>query len=133
MAVLACGMVAAFMTIGQSAEGGSETPRVGVVNVPAVSERYLRTSDLEAQFEERRGKLSQQRDAMQERIDRKPVHVIVMHANVTEEAEALKKQIETEFKCDEIYISDFSPTMGVQAGPGVLGVAFYTEDDSHVE
>jgi len=70
MAVLAWGMAAAFMTIGQSAAGGFTPPKVAVVNVPAVSERYLRTSDLEAQFEERRVKLNQQRDAMQERIER---------------------------------------------------------------
>lgn len=68
MAVFSWAMVAAFTTIGQSGGGGFTPPKVAIVNIPAISERYLRTRDLEAQFEERRTKLTQQRDAMQERI-----------------------------------------------------------------
>ena len=53
--------------------------------------------------------------------------------NITpQEAETLKGKIMDEFKCMEIYVSDFAPTMGMQAGPGVLGIAFYAEGDSDV-
>jgi len=55
-----------------------------------------------------------------------------MRANVSEEAEALKDRIESRFKCIELYISDFAPTMGVQVGPGTLALAFYSEEDSDV-
>ena len=44
--------------------------KVAVVNIPAVSERYQKTSDLEAQFEQRRAQLNQQRDALRDKIDR---------------------------------------------------------------
>lgn len=71
-------------------------------------------------------------EIMAERTRRKPVHVNIMHANVAEEAEELKKRVESKFNCVELYITDFAPTMGVQAGPGTLALAFYSEDDSDV-
>jgi fatty acid-binding protein DegV len=58
---------------------------------------------------------------------------MVMHANVAEEAHALREHIESEFECVEMYVSDFAPTMGLHAGPGVLGVAFYSDEDGYVE
>ncbi|UCE61552.1 MAG: OmpH family outer membrane protein [Phycisphaerales bacterium] len=42
---------------------------VAVVDVPAVSEQYKKTSDLEAQFEVKRRRLNQERDALRERIE----------------------------------------------------------------
>jgi DegV family protein with EDD domain len=71
-------------------------------------------------------------DIMEERTGRKPVHVNVMHANVPEEAEVLKKRIESSFDCAEIFVTDFAPTMGVQAGPGVIALAFYSEEAGDV-
>ncbi len=56
-----------------------------------------------------------------------PIHVIVLHANVLEEAEGLKQRITSEFNCAEIYVKDFTPVMGVHTGPGLLGLAFYAE------
>jgi DegV family protein with EDD domain len=56
-----------------------------------------------------------------------PIHVIVLHANVLEEAEGLKQRIISEFNCAEIYVKDFTPVMGVHTGPGLLGVAFYAD------
>jgi len=53
-------------TLGQS--GGGVI--VAVVDVPAVSERYLGTKDLEAVFEEKRVKFNQDRDAMREKIEK---------------------------------------------------------------
>jgi fatty acid-binding protein DegV len=33
----------------------------------------------------------------------------------------------TAFDCQEIYITEFTPVMGVHTGPGLVGVAFYEE------
>ena len=71
-------------------------------------------------------------EIMQERTKGKPVHVNVMHANVADEAATLKERIESEFRCTELFVTDFAPTMGVQAGPGTLALAFYSEEDSNV-
>jgi DegV family protein with EDD domain len=71
-------------------------------------------------------------EIMEQRMDSKPVHVNIMHANVLEEAEELKERIESRFKCAELYITEFAPTMGLQAGPGIIALAFYSEEDGNV-
>jgi Skp family chaperone for outer membrane proteins len=43
---------------------------VAVISLPDVSERYIKTSALEAQFEQRRKQLNEKRDAMNEKIER---------------------------------------------------------------
>jgi Skp family chaperone for outer membrane proteins len=63
-------MAVALASIGQATSGGFAPARVGVVDVPAVSERYLKTTELENHFELRRVKLSEQPDALREKIDR---------------------------------------------------------------
>ena len=57
-----------------------------------------------------------------------PLHVAVMHADVPDNAVALKDRISSMFECDEIFITEFTPVMGVHTGPGLIGVAFYGED-----
>ena len=57
-----------------------------------------------------------------------PVHAAVMHADVLEQAEELKDRIASRFNCVELFITEFTPVMGVHTGPGVVGAAFYSED-----
>jgi len=57
-----------------------------------------------------------------------PLHVAVMHADALDRAIALKNQISSRFDCDELFITEFTPVMGVHTGPGVIGVAFYSGD-----
>lgn len=64
---------------------------------------------------------------MRQRVGDKPVHVMVHHADELEDCQKLRDRISSEFKCLEIYLSEFSPIMGVHAGPGVLAIAFYTD------
>ncbi len=71
-------------------------------------------------------------EIMQEKTKGKPVHVNISHANVATEAERLKERVESEFRCAELFVTDFAPTMGVQAGPGTLALAFYSEEDNNV-
>jgi DegV family protein with EDD domain len=56
-----------------------------------------------------------------------PLHIAVMHADAIKEATVLKEKILSEFTCCEIYITEFTPVMGVHTGPGLVGVAFYEE------
>ncbi len=55
------------------------------------------------------------------------LHVAVMHADAMVEAVNLKDMILSQFECQEIYITEFTPVMGVHIGPGLVGVAFYEE------
>jgi len=67
-------------------------------------------------------------ELMAERIGGSRAHVIVTHADEQEDGEKLKAEIASRFNCAEIYLTEFTPGMGVHAGPGVLGAAFYTEN-----
>ena len=55
------------------------------------------------------------------------LHVAVMHADAPETARELQEQIADQFQCEEIFITEFTPVMGTHTGPGLFGVAFYSE------
>lgn len=57
-----------------------------------------------------------------------PLHVAVMHADALEQAISFKNRISSQFECREIFITEFTPVMGVHTGPGLIGVAFYGEE-----
>jgi DegV family protein with EDD domain len=53
------------------------------------------------------------------------LHAVVFHSDRLEEAEGLRHRVDTGFRCKELYVSDFTPVMGIHTGPGVLGLAYY--------
>ena len=57
-----------------------------------------------------------------------PLHVAVMHADALDKAVVLRNRIASQFDCAELFITEFTPVMGVHTGPGLLGIAFYSED-----
>jgi DegV family protein with EDD domain len=59
---------------------------------------------------------------------RQPLHVAVMHADAVAEALTLRNRIASQFDCAELFITEFTPVMGVHTGPGLIGVAFYSDD-----
>ena len=58
----------------------------------------------------------------------KPLHVAVMRADSPEKAGIFASEISSRFDCTELFITEFTPVMGVHTGPGVIGVAFYSGD-----
>lgn len=64
---------------------------------------------------------------MAERVGDSPVHVIAHHADEAEEGEKLKAQIGARFNCAELYLTEFTPGMGVHAGPGILGFSYFAD------
>lgn len=66
-------------------------------------------------------------EEMTVRVRDRPVHAAVFHADVPHEAEALRTELTSRFECVELLVTEFTPVMGAHTGPGVLGVAFYTE------
>ena len=62
-----------------------------------------------------------------ERVGSSRIHAAVMHADAREAADQLYRRIKTEFSCDELFVSEFSPVMGTHIGPGLLGVAFWSD------
>lgn len=64
---------------------------------------------------------------MAERANGDRLHVAILHADVPEEAEALRQLVVDQFQPAELYVTELTPVMGAHTGPGVLGVVFYTE------
>ena len=63
------------------------------------------------------------------RVGRSPVHVNVMHACASADAEDLRQRIERELCCEELFVSEFTPVMGAHLGPGLVGLAFYVDGE----
>jgi DegV family protein with EDD domain len=57
------------------------------------------------------------------------LHAAVQHARAADEAAALQAWVRAEFDCAEIYSTEFTPVMGGYCGPGLLGLAFYSEPE----
>jgi len=66
-------------------------------------------------------------EIMAQRMGDSKVHVMVHHADELEEAEKLAAEIRSRFSCVELYLSEFTPVMGVHTGPGLLAIAFYAD------
>lgn len=66
-------------------------------------------------------------EIMAQRMGDSKVHVMVHHADELEEAEKLAAEIRSRFSCVELYLSEFTPVMGVHTGPGLLAISFYAD------
>ena len=55
------------------------------------------------------------------------IHVAILHADVPQEADALRQEVQARFRCKELHVTPLTPVMGAHTGPGVLGVAFYVD------
>ncbi len=66
-------------------------------------------------------------DVMEKRVGRRPVHATVMHAQAAEDAVDLSRRVRDRFDCREVFVSEFTPVMGAHLGPGLLGLAFYSD------
>ncbi len=61
---------------------------------------------------------------MKSKVDHDPVHVDVMHAYASDDAERLKECVSAELNCIELWTNELSPVMGYATGTGTLAVAF---------
>ena len=61
------------------------------------------------------------------RVEDRPVHMNVMHAHACDDAERLAEHVDKVFNCEELFVSEFTPVMGAHLGPGLLGLAFYSD------
>ncbi len=57
------------------------------------------------------------------------MHGAVVHAEVPEDAGRLKEELASRLNCVEFYVTEFTPVMGAHTGSGVLGVAFFSDED----
>jgi DegV family protein with EDD domain len=64
---------------------------------------------------------------LEKEVSEAKLHAAVMHADAPNPAQELLEQISYRFRCEEIFLTEFTPVMGTHTGPGLFGVAFYTE------
>jgi DegV family protein with EDD domain len=76
----------------------------------------------------REGGVERMLKIMRGKVGQSPVHVAVMHAYASADAQKLKERVASKFNCAELWITEFSPVMGYAVGTGTLGLAFYKED-----
>lgn len=67
-------------------------------------------------------------EIMADRVGKRPVHAAVVHADAPDKAEQLRQEVASLFDCRELYVTGLTPVMGTHAGPGVLGVAWWSEE-----
>lgn len=66
-------------------------------------------------------------EVMRDEVGKKPVHVAIVHANASAEAQHLRDKVSEEFNCLELSVAEFTPVLGTHSGPGLVGVTFYAE------
>jgi DegV family protein with EDD domain len=66
-------------------------------------------------------------------VSGQPLHVAVMHADAADRALELRNRISAQFNCSELFVTEFTPVMGVHTGPGLVGVAFYSDEPHNFE
>lgn len=66
-------------------------------------------------------------DMLRDRAGAEPLHVTVMHGDAPDEAEEMRERVDSSFQCREAFVSEFTPAMGAHIGPGMLGIAFWSE------
>lgn len=55
------------------------------------------------------------------------VHACVLHTNDYQRARQLGDWVQAQFRCVEYYLAEAGPVIGARAGPGVIGLCWYTE------
>jgi DegV family protein with EDD domain len=66
-------------------------------------------------------------ERMAEEPQDRPMHAGIAHADVQGEAEELRHRVTERFDPAELLLAEFTPVVGAHVGPGLIGIAFYTE------
>jgi DegV family protein with EDD domain len=81
----------------------------------------------------RRNAVEKMIEMMHEKVGERPLHASVFHGDALAEAERIAAEIRSSFNCVEFYVTEFTPVMGAHTGPGVIGLAFYTDETDEDE
>ena len=57
----------------------------------------------------------------------KPIRAAVVHCNAPDDAQKLYERVQAQFECTELLNMEAGPVIGIHAGPGTVGLAFYVE------
>jgi len=60
-------------------------------------------------------------------IGRGPLHAAVIYASNSGEAEQFRDEVQERLQPAELYMTELTPVIGTHTGPGLVGLAYYTE------
>lgn len=108
---------------------GSASKLLGsALNLKPILEFWDGTIQPVAKIRTRRKALERVYTLIQEQLnDGEKLHMAVVNIAAPEEAADFKAQLEARFRPVEMIAVECSPVVGAHAGPGTVGVAFYTE------
>ncbi len=64
--------------------------------------------------------------AQKEVAGKGPVHGSVVHSAALDEAKSFKTKVESAIQFEELFISELSPAVGANVGPGVVALTYYS-------
>ncbi len=124
-------LVAALETLEYAVRGGRLAWAARMVGNLLQVKPLVRVRDndvgLFGQARSRAKAIRQLLDTLAQRVGDASVHIAILHTGAVEEAQRLKEEILARFRCVEVYIEPVTPVLGVHAGPGALGLAYYVE------
>ena len=82
-----------------------------------------------ARVRSRRRALTRMVDLSLRDVGSRKAHIAVLHGDDPVGADDIRTRFRMECNAPEIYVSEFSPVMGAHTGPGLLGVAYWVEDE----
>ena len=82
-----------------------------------------------ARVRSRRRALTRMVDLSLRDVGPRKAHIAVLHGDDPVGADDIRTRFRMECNAPEIYVSEFSPVMGAHTGPGLLGVAYWVEDE----
>jgi DegV family protein with EDD domain len=66
-------------------------------------------------------------ELIKKEADTDTLHFMVSHADAPEAAQEMVDQLQKDFKCLSMIVSDYSPGLGCSSGPGAMFVGFHPE------
>ena len=113
---------------------GGRVPKVAawagsILGIRPIAELSLGEAKVIGKLRSRPTGIRKLADLARSRVGGQAVHMNVMHANAAQDAEVLCELLSKELTCRNIIISEFTPVMGAHLGPGVVGLAFFPDED----
>ena len=101
---------------------------VSMLNIKQVSRMSDRgTMEPVDKVRKRADGISKMVELIKKEADTDALHFMVSHADAPEAAQEMVDQLQKDFKCLSMIVSDYSPGLGCSTGPGALFVGFHPE------
>lgn len=111
---------------------GGRVPRLAMagtslLNIKPIFELRLGEAGSLARPRTRRRALNRLVEYVVKNANGNPIHACVMHSDCPADAEEIRATLENRFDCRNLYVTELTPVLGAHIGPGMVGIAMWTE------